>query len=263
VPALGCLFHSSLAAIVAPHRPGPVLLTHNLPSPASVKDCLEAMGVPHTEIDLILLDGAPVGFDRLLAGGESLAAYPVPVLDPTTNLPLDQVTWPAARLQPRPLARQRLACDQHLGKLARLLRVLGFDVSYSPLWREAEIAGHVSAEDRGILTCSRALLKRKSVTAGLLVLSRRPDEQVCEVVRRFGLPPPDRRFGRCSVCNAVLQRVPLAQVAASIPPRTRAWRHEYSRCPSCGRLYWEGTHVARLRARLARILTKCDSSPRS
>ncbi len=243
------------AAPAATDAAAPVEVSWTLREPAPVKDPLEALGIPHTEVDLLLLAGAPVDLRRRLEGGETVEAHPPPAAGADRPDPdAVPVGFPDRRLLPRPLARRRLACDQHLGKLARLLRVLGFDVLWRDDWRENELAGAAVAEDRAVLTCNRNLLKRNEITCGRLVRSRRPDEQVREAVRRFGLPDPARRFARCSLCNATLRPATPAEVARGVPPRSRAWRDDFRACPGCGRIYWEGTHVARLRRRLEGIL---------
>jgi uncharacterized protein with PIN domain len=233
-----------LASLASPPR-APDRVRH-LREPASVKDALEALGIPHTEIDLLLIDQRPVDFGYLLAGGESVHVFPTPDIQ-------QDPAWPQARLQPRPLERDRFVCDQHLGRLARLLRILGCDTAYDPENLEADVARRAVCEDRAVLTCSRALLKRREIACGRLIRARRVDEQVVEVTRRFGLPDRGRWWTRCSVCNGRLASVDMDAVRDRIPARTRAWRREYYICSGCDRLYWEGTHVLRLRKRILKL----------
>jgi uncharacterized protein with PIN domain len=220
-----------------------------LNGPAAVKDTLEALGIPHTEVDLLLIDGLPIGFDHRLADGDRVEAHAVP---PATR---DESTgWPEGRLQPRPLAWDRFVCDRHLGRLARMLRTLGFDTLYRNDWTEAQIVAIARREERAVLTGSRALLKRRTVGRARLIRSDLVDEQTREIVRRFGLAERVRPFARCNRCNGELRPVPKREVLARIPPRTRAWLEEYLTCAACGQLYWEGTHVERMRARIESIL---------
>jgi uncharacterized protein with PIN domain len=260
--AIRMLLHADLADVVR-LRGGPVW-QRELREPASLKDCLEAAGIPHTEVDLVLVEGRPADFGHLLLGHESLEAFPVPPaaseegmrdarVEPAPDL------FPDRRLQPRPLARERFLCDRHLGKLARLLRMLGVDTAYAADESEADLARHAVAEERAVLTCSRSLLMRREIGWGRLIRSRVPDEQAVEVVRRFGLASRVRLFGRCSRCNGPLVEASLQEVGARVPPRTRAWLDRYYRCRSCGQIYWEGTHVARLRRRFAAILAAAAS----
>jgi uncharacterized protein with PIN domain len=157
------------------------------------------------------------------------------------------------------LTRTHFACDQHLGKLARLLRILGFDTLYRQDWGEAELARSATDKDRAVLTCNRSLLKRKQVISGRLIRSRQVDTQATEVVRRFGLAEQPNLFGRCALCNHPLEAVSKDQVWDQIPNQTRHWRDEYSRCPHCHHLYWEGTHVPRLLSRIEAIFERANT----
>jgi len=245
--------HGDLPTLTTP--PYPLNPSREVPSPTSVKDAVEALGIPHTEIDLLLVDQQPVDFGYLVADGDRIEVHPVP--EPEGKEPL----WAEARLQPRPLFSKSFICDQHLGKLARFLRLLGFDTTYHLSGTEEEIERLANAEERSVLTCNRSLLKRKSVTHGRLIRSRHPDLQAEEVVRRFRLADHIVLFDRCCVCNGELTAVTKASVLSRIPPRTRQWRDEYYCCRRCDHLYWEGTHVAALRQRIASILAAAQESP--
>jgi hypothetical protein len=226
-----------------------------LPEPTTVKDAIENLGIPHTEVDLLLLGGLPVGFGHRVRDADRFDVHPVPRADqaPTVAPP-----WPEARLQPRPLARDRFICDQHLGRLARLLRLLGFDTLYSNDWGETEIARKATRDHRAVLTCSRALLKRRAIEVGRLVRARAVDAQVCEVIERFGLIGRERPFTRCNLCNGELRPVPKSAIAVRVPLRTRSWCDSYFLCSGCDHLYWPGTHVEKMRARIAELLGKDD-----
>jgi uncharacterized protein with PIN domain len=152
----------------------------------------------------------------------------------------------------------RFLCDLHLGKLTRLLRVLGFDTAWDRSGDEAAMAERAGASGRLVLSRNRALLKRRVLRRAMLVRSDDPDRQAVEVLRRFLLAPRVRMFGRCGRCNGSLRPVAKADVAARIPPKTAKWLDEYYVCRDCDQLFWEGTHVIALRERLATILTACD-----
>jgi uncharacterized protein len=204
----------------------------------SVKDAIEAIGVPHAEVDLVLVDGVSVDFARRLRGGERIAVYPMfERLDIT----------PVTRLRPRPLRQTRFVLDVHLGKLARYLRLLGFDTLYRMDFNDAEIIATSLAEARIILTRDRGLLKHRVVTHGYWVRATDPHEQAAEITRVFDLGNSARPFTRCLRCNGDLQPAAKDDVADRLPPRVRAQFDEFARCPACGRLYWRGSHYARLR----------------
>ena len=204
----------------------------------SVKDAIEAIGVPHTEIDLILVDGQSVGFERVLRGGERIAVYPV--FERLDIAPLQH-------LRPRPLREPRFVLDCHLGKLARHLRLVGFDCLYRNDYRDCELVTASVAERRIILTRDKGLLKQRLVTHGYFVRSTDSEEQLREVVHALQLEASLKPFTRCRECNAELQEVPKAQVLARLPEKVRLAYERFRLCPGCGRLYWEGTHYARLR----------------
>src|SRR5438477_6760632 len=178
----------------------------------SVKDAIEAIGVPHTEVDLVLVDGESVDFTRRLTGSERVAVYPV-----FERLDIAPVT----RLRARPLRRSRFVLDVHLGKLARYLRLLGFDALYRTDYDDATIIRLSLDEHRIILTRDRGVLKHTAVTHGYWVRSTVPRQQLGEVVRVFDLGADTRPFTRCMLCNGELQPVEKNVVADRLPLRVR------------------------------------------
>jgi hypothetical protein len=210
----------------------------------SVKDAIEALGVPHTEIDLILVDGRSVRFTHQLRGGERVAVYPeFERLDIT----------PIHRLRPRPLREPRFVADVHLGTLARYLRMLGFDTRYRNDLDDAALARLTSRERRILLTRDVGLLKRKAVVRGHWLRSRDPERQLDEVVDVLHLVRLLRPFTRCMSCNGRLSSVPRADVAGLVPPRVYRRYRAFTRCDDCGRVFWRGTHFARLQRLVAAL----------
>lgn len=203
----------------------------------SVKDSIEAIGVPHPEVDLILVDDVSVNFDHLLQGGERVAVYPV-----FERLDISPVT----RLRPGPLREPRFVLDVHLGKLARYLRLLGFDTKYERDFADARIAAISAAESRIVLTRDKGLLKRKEVTRGYWLRNTQPRLQITEVVDVLDLRGTVRVFTRCLVCNHELETVDEAGVRATLPRGLRGQFGRVARCPGCERLYWPGSHYDRL-----------------
>jgi uncharacterized protein with PIN domain len=216
----------------------------------AVKDVIEAIGVPHTEIDLILVDGVSVGFDRRLAGGERIAVYPV-----FERLDIS----PLVRLRPRPLREPRFVADVHLGKLARYLRLLGFDTRYAEHLSDAEIAALAANEDRIVLTRDVGLLKRSRVTRGYWLRNTDPHAQIGEVVGALDLVSSLRPFTRCMRCNGELESVPEAAVATALPAGVRGRFETVARCGQCRRLYWPGSHHARLAGLVAEVVGRAES----
>ena len=211
----------------------------------AVKDAVEAFGVPHTEVDVILVNGVSVPFNHRLRDGDQVSVYPVfESLDIT----------PVIRLRPRPLRTTRFALDVHLGRLARLLRLFGFDASYRNDWSDEELADLAPRERRILLTRDRALLMRRAITHGYYVRAVQPDEQLLEVLHRFDLGRDIHPLTRCLACNGPLEGVPVEALDPDIlPADVRARSQRIMRCSECHRVFWEGSHVRRLRALVAEV----------
>lgn len=212
---------------------------------ATTKHMVEALGVPHTEVDLLLVNGESVGFEQLLREGDRVAVYP--------KFEAFDIT-PLLKLRPTPLRRLRFVADAHLGALARRLRMTGFDTVFDPALDDADIERLAHAEGRIVLTRDRDLLKRRGVHHGCYVRALDPAAQLREVFDRLDLARSARPFSRCMVCNAPLAPVAADAVAAVLPPRVRARRPRCSRCTGCGQLYWEGSHWQRMRDQVADLL---------
>ena len=202
-----------------------------------IKDAIEANGVPHAEIDLVVVNGDSVGFDYQLQNGDAVSVYPVfEALDIS----------PIVHLRPRPLRKTCFVLDVHLGKLTRALRLLGFDCAYDREATDAGIIEQSGAEGRIILTRNRKLLMSNAVTHGCWVRGTDPREQLTEVVERFDLRGQVRSFTRCTVCNGAIGPVDPDEARSEAPEKVREWCTEYFRCADCGKLYWKGTHFDRL-----------------
>ena len=212
-------------------------IRRDLPEPTSLKDACEAAGIPSCEIGRIT---GVANLDVVLTGGEIVRLEAVRRVDPGEG---------------------RFLCDGHLGKLARMLRTLGMDTTWNEEWTEPEVARRSLNEHRIVLSGSRALLKRKALTRAMLVAADDVDRQTADVVRRFDLFDRLEPFGRCPLCNGEVAMVTKSAVAGRIPPRTAAWLDTYYLCAGCDQLYWEGTHVLALRARIDRILTAAREEP--
>ena len=212
-------------------------ITREITGTPSVKDAIESLGVPHTEIDLILVDGRSVRFDRRLRGGERIAVYP--------EFERFDIS-PLHRLRPRPLRNPRFVADVHLGTLARFLRLLGFDTRYGNGLDDAELARITSAEKRILLTRDVGLLKRKAVVRGQWLRSRDPEEQVMEIVEALHLKCLLQPFTRCMTCNGALVAIARDEVANLVPPRVHRRFRSFKQCRDCRRVYWRGTHFIRL-----------------
>ncbi len=205
---------------------------------SSLKDAIEGLGVPHTEIDLVLVNGVPSPLTHLVRDADHISVYPwFCSVQPEA----------AHRLRPGLLAGARFVCDTHLGRLAAYLRMLGFDATYRNDFPDDQIACLSATEQRVLLTRDRGLLKRRTVVRGYFVRASNPREQLQEIVERYDLLDQIRLFTRCMKCNAPLQPVRKEEVLERLPPRTRQYHDEFRFCPGCGKIYWQGSHYRRMR----------------
>ncbi|MFO7278622.1 MAG: Mut7-C RNAse domain-containing protein [Pseudomonadota bacterium] len=210
----------------------------------AVKDVIEAVGVPHTEVDLILVDGRSVGFAHRLRGGERVAVYPV-----FERLDIR----PLLRLRPRPLRVTRFVADVHLGTLARYLRLLGFDTVYRNDLDDPQLVRISVNERRVLLTRDVGLLKHGALTHGYWLRSTAPRRQLAEVIDALSLRREIRPFTRCMRCNGELRVIPRAAAKGRVPEHVYRRSRRFVQCADCGNVYWRGTHFQRLE-RLVREL---------
>jgi uncharacterized protein with PIN domain len=204
---------------------------------ASVKDMIEALGVPHPEIDLIVVNGRGVDFAYRVCDGDRVAVYPT-----FQAFDLGEVR----RVGPPPQAEPRFVADVHLGRLAAYLRLAGLDTEYRNDYSDHELVEISAAEDRTLLTRDVGVLKHRVVTRGYFVRETQPARQLVAVLRRFDLVAQAAPFSRCLRCNSPLHLVAKNRVEHLLLPRTRADYCDFSRCPACARIYWRGSHYARL-----------------
>jgi hypothetical protein len=219
---------------------------------ATVKDRIESLGVPHTEIDLILVNGRSVDFSYRVQDGDHISVYPVFEAFDIAGL---------TRLRAEPLREPRFVLDTHLGKLAAYLRLLGFDTLYRSCSTDEELAGTSRDEHRILLTRDTGLLKRGAVTHGYFVRETGPRKQAAEIVARFQLARLARPFSRCMRCNGILENAAWEEVRDALPERTAELHREFRRCPDCGRIYWKGSHYQRMQQFVAALTSVAADMP--
>ena len=251
-PAARFVFHGDLVDLMARRRRSAEVV-YPLTRRASVKDAIEAMGPPHTEVGWIEADGRAVGFEHLVLAGERIDVRPVAA-------PFD-VLRPSP-LRPDPLPRMAFLVDVNVARLTGLLRAFGFDTAHDPSWTDAELARRAAGEGRILLSRDRLLLKRGVVVYARLVRAVEPEAQLLEVLSFFGLRPPFTFFSRCLRCNDPLVPVSKVDILDSLLPLTRKYYHDFRRCPRCGGIYWAGSHLERMRERVERICRKLEEGDR-
>ncbi len=237
-------FHDGIAELLGRGVAGPEV-EYPVVRRASIKDVIESLGPPHTEVGSIVVDGCEVGFGHPLSPGERVDIRPVEV-------PFD-VTRPSF-LRPWPLGRVAFLVDANVGRLAGLLRALGFDTAHESGLDDAGLARLAAEEGRVVLSRDFGLLKRKAVEFGRLVRAHEPSPQLHEILRVFGLRPPYRAFSRCVMCNAPLVPVPKAEILDRLLPLTRIHYHDFHLCPRCDKVYWPGSHHERMKERIDDIV---------
>lgn len=238
-------FYGSLNDFLAPER-RQVEFAHSLNEPGAVKDTIEALGVPHPEVNLILVNQVSVGFGYILQNCDRISVYPA-----FRSLNVSELS----QVQPPPLHPLRFVLDVHLGKLATYLRLLGFDTLY---WNDAddsELAQISHQHSRLLLTQDRGLLKRSIVTYGYAVRAEQPEAQLMEVIERFQLQSAVAPLQRCPRCNGELKPVPKADIYDQLPEQTRQHYDEFAQCQNCQQVYWKGSHYARIQALIERVIS--------
>jgi uncharacterized protein with PIN domain len=204
-----------------------------------IKQIIENQGVPHTEVEVILVNGESVGFDYLVQPGDRISVYPM-----FESMDIS----PLLRLRPQPLRRLRFIADAHLGKLARYLRLLGFDCLFFNDTGDISLA-HISVEQgRVLLTRDRDLLMRRVITHGCFIHATEPKQQLRELVERLQLEGLYNPFSRCMECNGLLTSVEKAWIEDQLPQSVRQHHSEFWRCDGCGRIYWKGSHYHEMQA---------------
>lgn len=231
-------FHGPLNDFLAPERRG-VEFAHPLPAPCSVKDLIESLGPPHPEVDVVLVDGEAVDFSHRVQHGQRIAVHP-------PGCPPDQT--PSLRVGPPDLSEPRFLLDVGLGRLASLLRMLGFDTVWRNDFADDVLARRSRDEQRILLTRDLGVLKRSEVVHGYFPRETDPSRQLPEVARRYGLVPRMRPFTRCLACNTPLASASPDDVRGRVPERVLATFSSFQHCPGCQRVFWAGSHHERMRA---------------
>ncbi|MBN2174184.1 MAG: Mut7-C ubiquitin/RNAse domain-containing protein [Bacteroidales bacterium] len=215
--------------------------SHSFEGNMTIKDIIESLGVPHTEIDLILVNGQSVDFKYRPKEGDQVSVYPV-----FESFDIANVT----RLRPKPLRETRFILDVHLGKLARYLRMTGFDTLYENDYEDNQIIQIAKKEHRIILTRDLGILKNGNVTHGYFIRSQNPKAQLNEVIESFDLKGQIQPFNRCMNCNSKIVCVEKKDIANQLLPKTLRYFDEFFQCTGCGKIYWEGSHYKKMLNRI-------------
>jgi uncharacterized protein len=225
------IFLGDLALFLPQHRTQ-VQLTFD--DHQSLKHLIESLGVPHVEVGEVRQAGQPILLSLCPQEGARLEVHPSP---------------PGCPVEPRFLV------DNHLGRLAAFLRMLGFDCLYQNDYQDDEMAALLADDPRILLSRDRRLLMRKVVQVGYCPRACEPHDQLCEVVRRFDLIDRIQPFHRCLRCNTPLVQVDKAAVLYRLEPLTRRYFDDFHLCPSCNQVYWKGSHYFKMEQLVAGLKT--------
>lgn len=220
---------------------------YNFYGTPSIKDAIEAIGIPHTEVDVIIVKGLPVDFFYKLHNDDMVEVYPVdsnPVFSKSYSL-TPGLNYPLA-----------FVADVHLGKLAKALRILGFDTDYQNDYSDKSVVEIAEKSDRIVLTRDVGLLKHKLIKWGYWLRSQMVEKQLKEVVSRYNLLPEVLLFKRCLSCNGRIEEVAKEAVSEKLPPKTNQYFNKFFQCASCKKVYWKGSHYENMLQMVRRNLGK-------
>ena len=231
-----CQFQTELNDFLSPQYRN-LTFKYNFKGRVSVKDLIESVGVPHTEIDLILANSREVDF-----------SYHVQHQDEITVYPLSHITDISrqSRIRPEQLSTFKFVVDSHLGKLVKYLRMLGFDTLYRTDYSDSELALISQKENRILLTRDLGLLKHRIINYGHFVKQTQPRKQLLEIIQWLNIDHPFHPFTRCIRCNGLLASISKHDIEEQLLPKTKEYYTEFKQCQACKHIYWKGSHYQRM-----------------
>jgi uncharacterized protein with PIN domain len=204
---------------------------HSFEGAPSIKDIIEAIGIPHVEVNLIKVNDQPVDFAYRLKDNDIVSVHPVSETSVGQTKRDHEI---------------KFILDVHLGKLAKYLRLCGFDSLYQNDYDDKEIIEISIKENRTILTRDLGLLKVKSVSQGYFIRNQNSKAQLIEVLKRFDLYQDIHAFSRCVKCNGKVEAIKKEKIIEKLEPLTRKYFHKFFRCTNCHTIYWKGSHFDRM-----------------
>ncbi|NOR51920.1 MAG: twitching motility protein PilT [Gammaproteobacteria bacterium] len=221
-----------------------IAFSHSVIKGQTIKDLIESLGLPHTEVELIMVNGDSVEFAYQLQDGDQISVYPV---YDTFDI------YKVSKLRPEPFSEIKFVLDGHLAKLARYLRMAGFDTLHDNDYSDSDIAKISVSEKRIVLTRDRGLLKQRIITHGRYVRNIDPHKQLKEIVAWLNLSRSMKPFTRCTHCNGLLQEVDKSDVEDQLEPDTGKYYQQFWRCDECGHIYWKGSHYQKMKLMISEL----------
>lgn len=227
---------------------------HSFNDLSTVGSVLESLGIPLQEIDLLLVNEKSADFSRTINDGDFVSVYPVFESMDISSL---------ASLPSRPLRKTRFFLDVHLGKLARKLRLLGFDSQFENNTTSDQLICIMEKGERIVLTQNRRLLQGSGTSHGYWVREETTDSQTVEILHRFDLLNAIRPFTLCLGCNLPLTPIEKSIIRDDLPPRIRRDFELFHHCPGCGRNYWHGSHFEKMKRFINQVKQKAEEARRA
>lgn len=218
---------------------------HKFNNRPSIKDLIESIGIPHGEVDFILVNGNSVDFAYIVKDGDDISVYPV-----FESLDIKNIQ----HLRALPLRNSKFVLDVHLGTLAKYMRMLGFDTLYRNNFTDEELIQISQKEKRTILTRDTGILKRNIVLHGYFVRSTEPEIQIEEIMNRFDLYGSVKKFSRCLECNSPLEIISKEKIVERLPEKVRVNKNEFYICKNCDKIYWQGSHFRNMNRLMEKFL---------
>lgn len=218
----------------------------NFKGKVTVKQAIELFGIPHTEVDMILINSKAVGFEEYLKSNDKVSVYPV-----FEKFDISKTT----RLREIPLRNPKFILDVHLGKLSKYIRMFGFDALFDNKYSDKEIINIAEKEKRCVLTRNKSLLMRKNLNRGYWVRSIYPKNQIREVIKTFDLFNSVKPFHRCMLCNGLITKVSKDEIKNFLNSMPNLDYNEFFRCSGCDKIYWKGSHYFRMKKSVDELLT--------
>jgi len=229
-------FHDSLKFFL-PRKQKNQPITHTFDWKASIKDMVESMGVPHPEVELLVVNGTSVGWDYIVQPDDEIDIHPqFDAISLTDKTPL----FPVYSGKPR------FILDTHLGRLAAYLRMMGFDTLYRNDYPDDELAQVSHDENRILLTRDVGLLKRSLVIYGYFVRHTKPRQRILEIAQRYNLAEFAEPFKYCMKCNGNLYQVEKQVIQHQLPGNTTDYYDIFHQCEDCERIFWKGSHYRKM-----------------
>jgi len=233
MPTLNLVLSQRLVSLLSRKYGECSSITYPISRRSSIKNIIESMGIPHTEIGKICIEREKVDFGFIPETAMTINIFEI--------LPPFDVTCPTF-LRPVPLKKIHFIADLNVSKLATLLRMSGIDAEISQDLSDNEIASLAYEKQRIVLSKDLGLLKHRKITFGRYVRSVYPEDQLKEIINFFNLKPHLQPFSRCLRCNTSLTPVGKKDILSRLQPKTRLFFHSFKICTQCDRIYWKGSH---------------------